>query len=139
MRLLFFIKLFFFHKMIAPPGLIQKEKVHIICEKGAQISILANKIVTQWWPNFIIKESNQTIHWFFFIFSLLCLHYIADLIKKLEWRLMIVSVLLEIKFEHAQVSVPKIGLRMSKTACINPCLQKLWKMFLFHLKNSFCS
>ena len=27
-------------------GLIQKEKVHIDCEKGAQISILANKIVT---------------------------------------------------------------------------------------------
>ena len=62
---------FFFHKMIAPPGLIQKEKVHIICEKGAQISILANKIVTQWWPNFIIKESNQTIHWFFFYFLII--------------------------------------------------------------------
>ena len=28
-------------------GLIQKEKVHIDCEKGAQISILANKIATQ--------------------------------------------------------------------------------------------
>ena len=68
-------------------------------------------------------QPNNTL--IFFIFSLLCLHYIADLIKKLEWRLMIVSVLLEIKFEHAQVSVPKIGLRMSKTACINPCLQKL--------------
>ena len=28
-------------------GLIQKEKVHINCEKGAQINILANKIATQ--------------------------------------------------------------------------------------------
>ena len=26
--------------------LIQKEKVHIDCEKGAQINILANKILT---------------------------------------------------------------------------------------------
>ena len=65
-------------------------------------------------------QPNNTL--IFFLFSR---YYIADLIKKLEWRLMIVSVLLEIKFEHAQVSVPKIGLRMSKTACINPCLQKL--------------
>ena len=37
-------------------GLIQEEKVHIDCQKGPQISILANKIATQWWPN-IIKES----------------------------------------------------------------------------------
>ena len=28
-------------------GLIQKEKVHINCEKGAQINILANKTATQ--------------------------------------------------------------------------------------------
>ena len=28
-------------------GLIQKEKVCMDCEKGAQISILANKIATQ--------------------------------------------------------------------------------------------
>ena len=29
-------------------GLIKKEKVYIDCVKGAQISILANKIATQW-------------------------------------------------------------------------------------------
>ena len=40
-------------------GLMQKEKVRIDCEKGAQISILANKIATRWWPNFIIKEPKQ--------------------------------------------------------------------------------
>ena len=28
-------------------GLIRKEKVHVDCEKGAQISILDNKIATQ--------------------------------------------------------------------------------------------
>ena len=25
------------------------------------------------------------------------------------------------KFGHAQISVPKIGIPMSKTVCINPC------------------
>ena len=33
---------------------------------------------------------------------------------------MVVSVLLKINFGHAQISVPKIGIPMSKTACINP-------------------
>ena len=56
----------------------------------------------------------------FFIFSLLCSHYVADLIKKLELNLMVVSVLLEIKFGHAQLSLPKIGIRMLKAACISP-------------------
>ena len=53
-----------------------------------------------------------TLH-LFFIFWLLCLHYVADLTKTLELRLMVVSVLLKI-------SVPKIGTLMSKRACINP-------------------
>ena len=35
-----------------------------------------------------------TLH-LFFIFSLLCSHYVADLIKKLELHLMVVSVLLK--------------------------------------------
>ena len=65
----------------------------------------------------------QTIHHIYLLFpSLLCSHYVADLIKKLELRLMVVSVLLEIKFGHAQISVPKIGIPMSKNACINPCI-----------------
>ena len=29
-------------------GLIKKDKVHIDCKKGAQVSNLANKIATQW-------------------------------------------------------------------------------------------
>ena len=34
---------------------------------------------------------------------------------------MVVSVLLKIKFGHAQISEPKIGIPMLKTACIHPC------------------
>ena len=37
---------------------------------------------------------------------------------------MLVSVLLKIKFGHAQIRVPKIGILMLKTACIN-----LWLMY----------
>ena len=50
-------------------GIIQKEKVHIDFEKGAQISILANKIETEWWPNITIKGSKKTIHYIYFLFS----------------------------------------------------------------------
>ena len=49
-----------------------------------------------------------------FLFS--CSHYVADLIKKLELCLMVNLVLLKIKFGHAQISVPKISILMSKTA-----------------------
>ena len=55
----------------------------------------------------------------FFIFSLLFSHDVADLIKKLELRSMVISVLLKIKFAHNQISVPKICIPMSKTARIN--------------------
>ena len=36
--------------------------------------------------------------------------------QKLELHLMVLSILLEIKFGHAQISVPKIGIPMLKTA-----------------------
>ena len=49
---------------------------------------------------------------------LLFSHYVAGLIKKLEFCLMVVSDLLKIKFGHAQISVPKIGILMSKTVFI---------------------
>ena len=49
-------------------GLIQKEKVHIYCQKSAQISIFANKIATQLQPNITVKESNVIIH-YIFLFS----------------------------------------------------------------------
>ena len=67
---------------------------------------------------YIIKKSKQTIHYiFFFIFLLLYSHYVADLIKKLELYLMVVSV--KVNIGHAQITVPKISTLMSKTACIN--------------------
>ena len=96
-------------------------KVHIDCKKGAQISILANKIGTQRWPNMILRSLNKLYitFFYFFIFLLLCSHYVADLIKKLELHLMVVSVLLKIKFRQPKISVPKIGIL--KTACMNPC------------------
>ena len=77
-------------------GLIQKEKVHIDCEKGAQINILASKIATKWWSNITIKEPKQTMLHLFFIFSLLCSYDVGYLMRKLELCLMEVSVLLKI-------------------------------------------
>ena len=61
-------------------GLMQKEKVHIDCEKVAQINILSNKIVTMVFENYQGVQTNYTLH-FFSIFSLLCSDYVADLIK----------------------------------------------------------
>ena len=53
-----------------------------------------------------------------------------DVIKNLEWCLTIVSNLLEIRFGHAQISLPKIGIPMAKTACINLWLglQNIWQL-----------
>ena len=42
------------------------------------------------------------------------------MIKKLELCLTVVSVLLKIRFGHTQISVSKIGIPISKTACIKP-------------------
>ena len=72
-----------------------------------------------WSPNKVV-QTNYTLH-LFCIFSFSCSDYVADLIKKLELCLTVVSILLKIRFGHAQISVPKIGTLMSKTACINPC------------------
>ena len=64
-----------------------------------------------------------------YIFSFLCSDYITVLIKKLELCSTVVSILLKISFGHAQISVPKIGVLMSKTVCINPWL---CKHFMLH-------
>ena len=47
-----------------------------------------------------------------------------DLIKKLELYVTVVSILLNIRLRHTQISVPKIGILMSKTACISPWLSR---------------
>ena len=44
------------------------------------------------------------------------------MIKKLKLRLLVVIILFKIEVGHAQISVPKIGKPMSKTACINSCM-----------------
>ena len=51
--------------------------------------------------------------------------------QKMKLRLVIVSVLLKIKFRHTQIIVPKIGVPMLKTACINP-----WKHACPNMPNS---
>ena len=96
-------------------GVNTERKVDIGCEKGTQISIFANKIARQ-----VRSPNGVQIHFIYFSFS----HYyvqIADLIKKLELCLMVVSVLLKIEFGHTQISVPKICILMLKIACINHC------------------
>ena len=64
---------------------MQKEKVHIDCEEGTQISILANKMATQWWLNIIVKESKQTMHNIYFLFSCYYVH-IMFLIWSKNWN-----------------------------------------------------
>ena len=52
--------------------LIQEQKVDVDCEKDAQISILANKIATKWWPNIAIKKSKLYITFiYYYTFMLL--------------------------------------------------------------------
>ena len=72
-------------------------------------------------PILSLRSPNELTFHLFIIFSLLCSHYVIDLIKKLETRLMIVSIFHKIKFRQTEISVPRISISMSKTACINPC------------------
>ena len=52
--------------------LIQEQKVDVDCEKDAQISILANKIATKWWPNIAIKKYKLYITFtYYYTFMLL--------------------------------------------------------------------
>ena len=59
--------------------LIQKENVDIGDEKGAQISVVAKKIVTRMIRNYDYKVQASYALYLFFIFSLLCLYYVTDL------------------------------------------------------------
>ena len=79
-------------------GLIQNEKEHIDCEKGAQISIFTNKIATSDDSILPLRSPNELTLHLVIIFSLLCSHYVIDLIKKLETRFLVVSIFLKIKF-----------------------------------------
>ena len=62
----------------------------------------------------------QAIHQTFFYFPVIMFIYVTDLIKKLDYVYWLLLFLIMIKLGHAKISVPKIGIPMSKTACINP-------------------
>ena len=96
------------YNLFSVQRLIQKEKVDLAREKGAQISVVAKMIIKQGWSEIIIMKHKQAIHYTcFFIFSLLCLYnwsiytlylffifsllclYVTNLIKKLELSLLV--------------------------------------------------
>ena len=56
----------------------------------------------------IMEPKQATNYNYFVVFLLLCLRYVADMIKKLEFCLLVVIILFQIEFGHAQI--------------INPCL-----------------
>ena len=62
----------------------------------------------------------QAIHQIFFYFPVIMFIYVTDLIKELDYVYWLLLFLIMIKLGHAKISVPKIGIPMSKTACINP-------------------
>ena len=72
-------------------GLIQKEKVDIVGDKGAKISIVVKKNcslrITPHYGNEV--QMSYTFHILFYIF-LLCSYYVTDMIRKLELSLLIV-------------------------------------------------
>ena len=68
----------------------------------------------------MIMKYKQAIHYICFFFWSLCLYYVTDLIKKLDYVYWLLLFLIRIKFGHAQISVTKIGIPMSETVCINP-------------------
>ena len=109
----------FFITAIPGANIKRKKKVGIDGEKSAQISIAA-KTVTKRWLQIMIMEPKQATHYNYFdVFSLLCSHYVIDMIKKLELHLLVDIISLKIEFGHIRISVPKIGTPMLKTACIN--------------------
>ena len=81
--------------MVCCQGLMQKEKVDIDNEEGAQISNVAKKTLAQrlWSPNKLF----MTI---IFFFLLLCLCYVTDMIKILELGLLVITILFKTEFGH---------------------------------------
>ena len=67
-------------------------------------------------------QTSDTLYLLFFFWSL-CLYYVTDLIKKLDYVYWLLLFLVRIKFGHAQISVTKIGIPMSETVCINPWMR----------------
>ena len=104
-------------------ALMQKETVCIDCEKGDQISILANKIPTQWWSFLSLRSPNKLYMYYIYTLLFSCYYnlFCCWFNKKLELHLIVVSIL-KITFGLAKIKSAQNRYTMSKTACINPCL-----------------
>ena len=105
-------------------GLIHREKELIDCEKGARINVVANKIVTMM-SQISLRSLNKLYIKFILYFLVIMFKLFCWLDQKTGNVFTVVSVLLKIRFGQAQIIVPKIGIPMSKTACINPCHSKI--------------
>ena len=57
------------HYVIFMTGDNTEKKVDIGGEKGAQMSVVARKIVTQWWSKIMIMKYKQALHDICFLFS----------------------------------------------------------------------
>ena len=103
---------------------IQNKKVDIGGEKGAQKECCrqkdCNATIIQNYDYEVQTSNTSYTSYVFFLFPWYLLYYVTDLIKKLDYVNCFILFLIRIKFRHAQISVPKIGIPMSKTACINP-------------------
>ena len=53
-------------------------------------------------------------------------YYVKIYSKRWKCILLVVFILYKIKFGHGQISVSRIGIAMSITVCINPCLFLQW-------------
>lgn len=79
-------------------------------------------------------QANCELH-LFFIFLRLCSYYITVIIKKLKLCLLVVLILLKIKYGHPEISVPTIGVSISKTASIKPWVFSKSFSFKVHCSN----
>ena len=101
-------------------GLIQKEKLDILGEKSVQIFIVTKACSTRMTQDYDYGVQTHNNCNNFVVFSLLCSYYVNDIIKKLQFHLLVVIILFKTEFGHAQKTVPKIGKLVLKTACFNP-------------------
>ena len=75
----------------------------------------------------MIIESKQAIHYIHYLFFCYYVHIQLLIDKKLKFCYFIVLILLNEKiFGYSQISVPKIGMLISKTASVNPQQDILW-------------
>ena len=82
-----------------------------------------------------LNKLHITIILMFFI--ILCSYYVIDMIKKLELHLLVDRILFKIELGHIQISVPKIGTPMLKTACINPWMLRLLLQYCVYYRKAF--